>query len=294
METAVLRLYLQIKRISELICAEALSENQLKELDYDIRKYIYLRIALKVETDRLSKKDEAIDITVYEHLGDLSTKVQWPVLKPKHTFILYYVLIIREVGALVHGSTLRLESKNGALKRKARQANTYKNIAVTILQSENETQAVNCSNGLFSEPELMVIKEAKALPGTNFMEYMRKKFPLSSHTFADSITYKGTYCSENYNPILIYTEGKKNFEVGVIRKFVVLKESNTQVQIVYEKTEIEPMTEFGLHSVLLTNEISHIDFKGLASFYPLYLFKLNSKKGTSELYLSLHTVLYLQ
>ena len=100
------RLYLQIKRISELVCAETLSENQLKKLDNEISMYVDLRIALKIETEGLSDQAEEVDMTVYDHLGDLSSKVQWSVIKPKHTFLLSYVSIIREVGAIVHGSTL--------------------------------------------------------------------------------------------------------------------------------------------------------------------------------------------
>ena len=138
METAIWRLYLHIKRISELICAETLSENQLIDLDHEISMYLDLRIALKIETEKVFHKEKKTDTTQFEHLGDLTSKVQWPVIKPKHTFLLSYVQIIKEVGSLVHGSTLRLESKNGALKRRARQSNNYKNITATILRSENE------------------------------------------------------------------------------------------------------------------------------------------------------------
>ena len=102
-----------------------MSEYQLKELDCQIKRYIDLRIALKLETDRQSGQESKVDMANDEHFGDISTKVHWSVLKPKHTFLLSYVSVIQEAGALVHGSTLRLESKNGNLKTKAHQANNY-------------------------------------------------------------------------------------------------------------------------------------------------------------------------
>ena len=97
MESAVWRLYLHIKRISELICAETLSENQLIDLDHEISMYLDLRIALKIETEQLSEKEKKVDAAQFEHLGDLTSKVQWPVVKPKHTFLLSYVQIIIQI-----------------------------------------------------------------------------------------------------------------------------------------------------------------------------------------------------
>ena len=67
-------------------------------------------------SQRSTNGNEDIDLSCYDCLGDLSTLIQWPELKPKHTFLLCYGHIIREGGSLAHSSTLRPESKNGKLK----------------------------------------------------------------------------------------------------------------------------------------------------------------------------------
>ena len=62
----------------------------------------------------------------FQDVGDLVSNVVWPELKPKHTFLMYYSMIIRQVGSLAHCTTLRLESKNGFLKKKVQQGNNLK------------------------------------------------------------------------------------------------------------------------------------------------------------------------
>ena len=52
-----------------------MSEYQLKELDCQIKSYIDLRIALKLERERQSGQETKVDMANYEHFGDISTKV---------------------------------------------------------------------------------------------------------------------------------------------------------------------------------------------------------------------------
>lgn len=92
-------LYLRIKNISTLVCSKKLSETQLLELSKEIRAYIDIRIALHMTT----RKKNKVDAKFFENLGDISSKVVWPRVKPKHCSLLNYEETIREIGSLEHG-----------------------------------------------------------------------------------------------------------------------------------------------------------------------------------------------
>ena len=128
------------------------------------------------------------------------------------------------------------------------------------------------------------------------MEYISKYFSPSANAFADNITYKGTnYTTKNHHCVLLHTEGRKNFEIGVIRKFIFSSqfEDERDILIVYEKTNMKGKEDFGLYSVNLVNELSHVNIKDLACYFPIYLFSLNNVKGVPKLYMSLKTMPFL-
>ena len=117
LQSAVWKLYLKVKRICELVCADKISEKQVKELEVEIGVYIDIRIALKnIDKDEEGNIEQQNTGTA-EELGELETSVVWSELKPKHVFLMSYPMIIRKAGSLAHQSSLRPESKNGDLKK---------------------------------------------------------------------------------------------------------------------------------------------------------------------------------
>ena len=117
LQSAVWQLYLKVKRICELVCADKISEKQVKELEMEIGAYIDIRIALKnIDKDEGENVDQQ-NTGTSDELGALETSVVWSELKPKHVFLMSYPMIIRKAGSLAHQSSLRPESKNGDLKK---------------------------------------------------------------------------------------------------------------------------------------------------------------------------------
>ena len=120
LKSSVWKLYLKVKRISELVCSDKLSECQVQELEKEIALYVDIRIALK-NISKPCEDNEAVVIRdnflMNQQLGELETNIIWSELKPKHIFLLSYGRIIRRIGSLADTRTLRPESKNGDLKR---------------------------------------------------------------------------------------------------------------------------------------------------------------------------------
>ena len=110
----VWNLYLRIKNISELVCSKALSETQLMELSSEIKSYLDIRIALHMTTKKVNK----VDANFFQNLGDLSSKMIWPRVKPKHCSLLMYEDTIREIGLLEHCHTLGDECKAVSIQKK--------------------------------------------------------------------------------------------------------------------------------------------------------------------------------
>ena len=134
-------------------------------------------------------------------------------------------------------------------------------------------------------------------PDTCLMEYIHKHFSPSGNTFADDITYKGTnYTTKNYHCVLLHTKGRKEFEIGVIRKFIFSGDfgKDRDILIIYEKTKMKLMEDFGIYNVDLSNEFYHVNIKTLANYVPIHLFSVKSFTEAPKLYMSLKTTPYLK
>ena len=66
LKSAIWRLYLHIKKISEMVSSEELSESQVNELEHEIKTYVDIRIALKENSRAMDKSKHAKN---FQHLG---------------------------------------------------------------------------------------------------------------------------------------------------------------------------------------------------------------------------------
>ena len=126
--------------------------------------------------------------------------------------------------------------------------------------------------------------------------YVRDNFSLS-HSFADSVNYKGTYYSnDNHHSVLIHSEDKTRFEVGVIQKIVIAneKEEDQQIIIIYLETTMQHIPSLNLYRVTVGSDFSHITMSELADFYPLYLYPGKTTIKEPHLYISIRTSPYLK
>ena len=298
LEGPVWRLYLKLKQICQLVCSDTISERQKTELEELIHGFMDIRIALHMKWKSLQKKNKnQMDLSIYDHIGNLNSTVDWPNIKPKHTFLVCYPMIMEEIGSLAHGTTLRKESKNGKLKKVVKNANTMKNVTKTIMNNENYVQARFESEGLFSEPVLAIGKNSVLDLECPLQRYIEENSFLSN-TLADEITVKNTfYCVKNSHSVLIYNQKKKEgFELGIMKKFAVRNTASNEqdVVVIYQKSQLTYMPKFDIYMVTMSEQFGHIKITDVADRYPIYPCNVKSNSECPELYVSLRSVPYLE
>ena len=206
-------------------------------------------------------------------------------------------MIIRKVGSLVHCSTIRLESKNGVLKRKVRQGNNLKNVTKSILRAENELQAIISYEGAFKESKLIVGKSTVPQPGELLQLYLNEHFSNDGNYFVEDITFKGTlYCAKNNHSILYYNNEKTDFKLGIILQIIIQNEveNEQRVIIVYQTTALAPISDFGVFHVKKCEKIEHICISRIATFHPIYLHNTADEDEMPNLFLTLHVQPFLE
>jgi hypothetical protein len=298
LECPVWKLYLKLKQICQLVCSDTISERQKTELEELIHSFIDIRIALHMKWKSLQKKNKTpMDLSIYDHIGNLFSTVAWPNIKPKHTFLVCYPMIMKEIGSLAHGTTLRKESKNGKLKKVVQKANTMKNVTKTIMNNENYVQARFVSKGLFSEPNLSIGKNSVLDPECPLQCYIVENSFLSC-TLADEITYKNTYyCVKNSHSVLIYNRKKREgFELGIMKKFVIMNTALNQedIVVIYQKSQLTYIPNFDIYRVTTSKQFGHIKITDVADRYPIYPCNVKSKSECPELYISLRSLPYVE
>ncbi|CAM4664412.1 unnamed protein product [Leuciscus chuanchicus] len=168
-ENAAWQLVLQLREIVELICAPAITTDQVAYLKILIEdsEYIYFRRQLFPNEP----------------------------LKSKHHYLLYYPELITHFGPLIRLWTLRFESKHTFFKRCARKLHNFKNICKTVAERHQLFQAY-LSAGVMFQPTVLLDKEMtfyvndysdkirEAVVGL----YFESKDTVASHT----VTVKGT------------------------------------------------------------------------------------------------------
>jgi len=129
-ENAAWQLVLQLREIVELICAPAITTDQVAYLKILIEEYIYFRRQLFPNEP----------------------------LKPKHHYLLHYPELITHFGPLIRLWTLRFESKHTFFKRCARKLHNFKNICRTVAERHQLFQAYLSAGEMF-QPSVLLDKE---------------------------------------------------------------------------------------------------------------------------------------
>ena len=120
-ENAAYQLVQQLREIVELICAPAITTDQVAYLKILIEEYIYFRRQLFPNEP----------------------------LKPKHHYLLHYPELIAHFGPLIRLWTLRFESKHTFFKRCARKLHNFKNICKTVTERNQLFQAYLSAGEMF-------------------------------------------------------------------------------------------------------------------------------------------------
>ena len=131
------KMVLALRNMCSLICAPALSVNQIALLHAVIKKYMQYRIQCFPEVP----------------------------LRPKHEFVLHYPTLIKYFGPLKHSSTLRFEAKHKYFKNLAKHLQNFKNITQTFAEKH---ELLQCSlRDQFS---------CKAEPGGTVLVYTNENY----------------------------------------------------------------------------------------------------------------------
>ena len=319
------RLYLATKKLCELVFSERISERQLQELDETVHALVDLRIKLskpnieptagqsekkgkqvkgkatKAKSSKtqpkLCQKTKSVPSTSQQKKGKTAKgkakgkKGGWKYISPKGTFLLSYKDIIQETGTLGQYSTIRLEGKNGFLKRRARLANNKKNILKTTLRLENEYQAATQYEGLYSDSKLSI--GSSMTPSKDLKEYIVQEFGSDFEQkleLVNSVKYKSTpYSNKDYHSVLLYNENQTDFSVGKVMAFLVPATGSNPI-IVHQNTKKEYVEHLGVYKVDIQHGFNHTLIDDLAHYYPYYLY---NPKNTDDLFLTLKSQPYL-
>ena len=216
----------------------------------------------------------------------------WPKVSPKHTFILCYNDIIRQIGCVSWTHTNRAESKNGQHKRKARLANNSKNIPMTILRSDNEYHASCLKRGALNDIEVEVNKEGTTLcHDQDFFRWLQIFNFEQEFLLADEVTVRQVKYT-NDDQVVMLSDKDATEAFVMIRKIAVQKKSvgTPIVKLIYQKTDARYLEEFGLYHLVPQPVYDYAYVTDLSTPFPLYHYKI-VHKGAAKLVVSLKCTL---
>lgn len=104
-----------------------------------------------------------LDFKLSEHRDILQHAFPDYRLRPKHHYMEHYPDHIRVFGSLVHVWTMRFEAKHQLLKRTAREAHNFKNVAWTVAERHQKTMAYYLDSASFFRPALELGKVTSTL-----------------------------------------------------------------------------------------------------------------------------------
>nr|XP_023659190.1 uncharacterized protein LOC111839475 [Paramormyrops kingsleyae]XP_023659191.1 uncharacterized protein LOC111839475 [Paramormyrops kingsleyae] len=245
-DDAVWQLLLQLREIVELICAPAITTDQVAYLKILIEDYIYFRRQL---------------------FPDQS-------LKPKHHYLLHYPQLITEFGPLIRLWTLRFESKHSFFKRCARKLHNFKNICKTVAERHQLFQAYLSAGEMF-QPSVLFDK-GTAFYVNDYSDKIRKAVVGLNLEFIDTVashvvTVKGTSYKKGMYILLGKTE--EELEVGKIELVIV---HHGSVFFISEKYLFVKLSDIGVYCVLGTaqEEFVCVRHEDLLDYYPLPAYEM--------------------
>jgi len=240
-ENEIWQMVLQLRDIVALICAPAISADQIG----------YLRVLIE------------------EYLHSRKQAFPHHQLKPKHHYMSHYPELIIQFGPLIRLWTLRFESKHTYFKQCARKLHNFKNVCSSLAERHQLLQAYLSAGCLF--PPVIVVEKATAFFSSDYSDSIRESvanydFGPENTLIAHEATVKGTKYQKNMYVVL--TKNEDGLEVGKIK--MILTHKNSAVYFIAEKFKALCMHDVGVHCVTpIKNCYCCVNQEDLLDYYPL-------------------------
>lgn len=195
-ENEIWQMVLQLRDIVALICAPAISADQIG----------YLRVLIE------------------EYLHSRKQAFPHHQLKPKHHYMSHYPELIIQFGPLIRLWTLRFESKHTYFKQCSRKLHNFKNVCSSLAERHQLLQAYISADSLF--PPVIVVEKATAFFSSDYNDSIRESvanydFGPENTLSAHEATVKGTKYQKNM--YVVISKDEDGLEVGKIKMILAHK-----------------------------------------------------------------------
>ncbi len=249
----VWNLLLLLRKVTELVCAPKISEDQVCYLDALIQEYLQLRSEL------------------FENQ-----------LKPKHHYLRHYPRLIIEFGPLIRLWTLRFESKHSYFKRCIKSSHNFKNPCLTLANSHQFLQAYLSAGSLFP-PVIKLSDTASPFFANSYCEGIEnavEDFQFSPEDTVETfhVTYKGSdYRKGTYVVIARDEEGELLFG----RIITILCRNNELFFLTenYISAFVPELSLYAIEDCTCRGQFQCVNVDQLLDYYPLvgYSWKSNTR-----------------
>ncbi len=240
-ENEVWQLLLQLRQITELICAPSINVGQIAYLSVLIEEYIDTR------------------------------KMTFPThpLKPKHHYMCHYPELTDRFGPLIRLWTLRFESKHSYFKQCARNLHNFKNLPATLAERHQLLQAYLNAGSPFLEN--VMAERGTEFHVDDYNDDIRGSvaclnFQPGNTVASNEVTVKGTLYKKNMHVVL------QNNDEGIVfgKIQLILVYDNSNVYFVTKKCQSFCLIDQGVHC-LTTQDKGYlcINQDSLLDYYPL-------------------------
>lgn len=217
----VWKAYLKLKHICEFVCAPAIHDDQVTELDLLIKEYLKERSIFSQKT------------------------------KPKHHYFRHYADLIRLFGPLIHLWGLRFEQKHQFFKRIAKSCNNFINLIYT-LATRHQLLFTYESKGNRCPDPISECKSHPIRPGYFSEEIMSL---INMHNFSPEVECTTSVKIKSFTfqdgSLLLLDQRDSEIETGTIEG--ILLDSN-EVSFVLRKGKAKLNQDCGLYEIDDTEE----------------------------------------
>ena len=175
-----------------------------------------------------------LDCKIAEHREVLQSTFPDFRLKPKHHYLEHYPQQIRKFGPLCEVWTMRFEGKHKFFKKAIRDAQNFKNVAMTLATKHQKALSYHLDCSSFFRPSVEVTKAVPALLTSfplNIQREITENFPK-----AGSVLVASSVCLDGvkYNPGMILSTGSSSCLPGFAQIEKILA-ANSEIQFVCHK-----------------------------------------------------------
>jgi hypothetical protein len=263
--TTAWKMYLRMKKISELVTSKVFSKITLSNLRNHIEEYIDLKLRFKEENHDIKWLNDSCS--------------------PKHLWMLHYFNAVTVCGPLCQLETNIAESKNGQLRKHSTRANQTKNVLKTIFTRELRKSAVE--EWTRKDNQATENQEAVILAQKISKRYRKalQKAGLQLHDFnvlkfVDKYGYRYRSMEEQ-----VVAHDQQCFSE---LSYVLQHKRSKKLLMLVKPLEIDYKRHLGLYFVKNRGTPRAMVFKNLTSSKPLFLYEAITSEETRIKYFSLH------